>query len=175
MKTASTILILGALTVMTYALEVGQPAPAVGAPSTTGETINLSAYTGQWLVVYFYPKSFTPGCTRESCSLRDGYADLKALGAAILGVSFDKLETQKKFKAEHKLPFELLADESKEVARAFDAVGVGGLMAQRKTFIIDPDGNIAHVFAAVNVGTHDADVAAKLKELQQKPQSPSGD
>lgn len=153
---------------MAQALEVGQPVPDVGAPSTSGTNAKLSDFKGKWLVVYFYPKSFTPGCTKEACSLRDGFGDIQALNATILGVSVDDIETQKKFKAEHKLPFDLLADDQKEVSKAFDALGMGGFMSQRKTFIINPEGVVAHVFASVNVSDHDAEVADVLKTLSSK-------
>ena len=149
-----------------YALQVGDPAPDVSAPSTSGQTVNIRDFKGSWLVVYFYPKSFTPGCTKEACSLRDGYGEIQKLGATILGASFDDVETQQKFKAEHKLPFDLLADDKKDVAKAFDAVGMGGFMAQRKTFIISPEGVVARVVEDVAVGSHDAQVLEVLKSLQ---------
>jgi peroxiredoxin Q/BCP len=148
------------------AIEVGQPVPDVGAPSTSGQTIRLADLKGTWVVLYFYPKSFTSGCTKEACSLRDGYAEIQKLGAVLLGSSFDDLETQKRFKAEHNLPFELLSDEKKTVARGFDAVSLGGLVSSRKTFLIDPEGRVAHIFSDVNVGGHDAEVAEALKRLQ---------
>lgn len=160
---------LVSLAMPVHALQVGDPAPDVAAPSTGGTTVNIRDFKGSWLVVYFYPKSFTPGCTKQSCSLRDGYADIQALGATILGVSFDDLEAQKKFKAEHKLPFELLADEKKDVAKAFDAIGLGGFMAQRETFIINPDGVVAAILQDIAVGSHDQQVLDALKRLQSAP------
>ncbi len=158
-------------TAAVLAVEVGQPAPDFKAPSTTGQAASLADYSGKWLVLYFYPKSFTPGCTKESCSLRDGFADIQALGATILGVSVDKLETQDKFKAEHKLPFELLSDADGAVAKAYGVLGLGGFMAKRVTFIISPDGKLAQVLDSVNTGDHDAQVADALRVLQQKPAS----
>ncbi len=146
-------------------VQVGQPAPDFTAPSTGGE-VKLADFKGKWLVLYFYPKSFTPGCTKESCSLRDGFSDLKDLGAVILGSSFDDVETQKKFKAEHNLPFELLADTTKAVAKAYDSVMIGGMMAARKTYIVSPDGKLAAIIGSVNTGDHDGQVAEELKKLQ---------
>lgn len=148
------------------ALTVGDPAPDFKAASTSGAEVSLKDFSGSWLVLYFYPKSFTPGCTKEACSLRDGFAGILGLGAKILGVSVDSLATQQKFKAEHQLPFDLLADEDKGVARAYDALGLGGLMARRVTYLISPDGRIARVIDSVRTGDHDAQVAESLRELQ---------
>lgn len=149
-------------------VQVGQPAPDFTAPSTAGGEARLADYKGKWLVLYFYPKSFTGGCTKESCSLRDGYANIQSLGAVILGSSFDDLEQQKKFKAEYKLPFELLADTKKEVATAYDSVMIGGFAASRKTYVIDPQGKLAAIVSDVRTGDHDAQVAEVLKKLQQE-------
>lgn len=147
------------------AAKVGQPAPDFKAQGTGGE-VTLAGLKGKWVVLYFYPKSFTPGCTKESCSLRDGHEGLAGLNAVVLGASIDDLETQKKFKAEHKLPFDLLADSDKSLARAFDVLAPMGLFATRRTFILDPAGAIAHVFDSVSVGTHADDVKAELTRLQ---------
>ena len=98
------------------AAQVGQPAPDFKVQGTGGE-VTLAGLKGKWVVLYFYPKSFTPGCTKESCSLRDGHDQLAGLNAVVLGASIDDLETQRKFKAEHKLPFELLADADKSLAK----------------------------------------------------------
>lgn len=155
-------------TAAVLAVEVGQPAPAFKAPSTTGQETSLADYSGKWLVLYFYPKSFTPGCTTQSCSLRDGFADIQKLGGVILGVSLDKLETQIKFKAEHKLPFELLSDADGAVAKAYGVLGLGGFMAKRVTFIINPEGQLVQVLDSVKTGNHDVQVADALRALQQK-------
>jgi len=160
-------LILGVL-LNTAMPQVGQPAPNFSAPATNDQVVTLSALKGTWVVLYFYPKAFTPGCTKEACSLRDGYFSIQKLGATILGVSFDKIVTLKKFKAEYHLPFELLSDRDKKMARAYDVVGMLGLYAQRKTFIIDPHGNIAFIFNKVTSQTHDSEVRKKLEELQKK-------
>ena len=153
------------------AAQVGQPAPDFKAQGTGGE-VSLAGLKGKWVVLYFYPKSFTPGCTKESCSLRDGHQDLAGLNAVVLGVSIDDLETQRKFKAEHKLPFELLADTDKAVSKAYDVLAPMGLFAVRRTFIIDPKGTVAHVFESVSVTTHADDVKAELARLRApKPQA----
>jgi peroxiredoxin Q/BCP len=165
MKTMFMLAALAALAATARALEVGDAAPPFSAPSTAGE-ISLDAFKGKWLVLYFYPKSFTPGCTKEACSLRDGIADLGALKASVVGVSADDLETQRKFKEAHRLPFDLIADTDKAVSRAHGALGIGSLYVQRRTFLVSPDGRIAHVFDAVNVTTHAADVKAALEKRQ---------
>lgn len=147
------------------AVKTGEAAPDFAVASTKGE-VKLADYKGKWLVVYFYPKSFTGGCTKESCSLRDGYEEIQKAGAEILGVSVDPVETQKKFKEEHKLPFEIVADTEKKMTKAYDVLMVGGMMSSRYTFIISPDGKIAHVFDKVNTATHKDQVIEELKKLQ---------
>ena len=151
------------------AVTVGEPAPAFRAVSTAGVEVSLEDFAGSWLVLYFYPKSFTPGCTSEACSLRDGFAGIQELGARILGVSVDGAETQRKFKSEHNLPFDLLADRDGAVAKAYGALRMGGFMARRVTFLIAPDGRVAQVIEDVKTGDHDAQVAAALRALQAKP------
>ncbi len=167
MKTLLVVL-LGLYASRAWGLQVGDPVPDVSAPSTSGKDVRLADLKGSWVVLYFYPKAFTPGCTAESCSLRDGYSEIQKLGATILGVSLDNLPTQVDFKAKYNMPFDLLSDSTKAVAKAFDALGIAGMMAQRKTFIINPEGKIAHIFDKVNTGAHDEEVAAVLKDLQAK-------
>ena len=162
------VVMLGLFASRAWGLQVGDSAPDVSAPSTSGKDVKFSDLKGSWIVVYFYPKAFTPGCTAESCSLRDGYSEIQKLGAKILGVSLDNLPTQIDFKAKYHLPFDLLSDSKKEVAKAFDSLGIAGLMAQRKTFIINPEGKIAFIFDKVNTGGHDKEVAETLKKLQTK-------
>lgn len=124
-------------------LNVGDPAPAVTATTETGADLNLAdvykahAYT----LVYFYPKAFTGGCTAQGCSLRDAYEKLSAKGVAVIGVSTDSVETQKKFKDAEKFPFTLLADTDKKVMKAFGQSGV--LFASRQAYLIH-DGKIVY-------------------------------
>jgi peroxiredoxin Q/BCP len=152
-------------------IDVGEAAPDFAAQDEAGKNVKLSDYKGQWVVLYFYPKSFTPGCTKEACSLRDGYGDIQKLGAVVLGVSFDDVETQSKFRSKNSLPFQLLADTKKSVAKSYNAVGLGGVMAQRKTFIIDPDGKVAHVFPTVNIDKHVQEIKDVLTKLKANPSS----
>lgn len=149
-----------------WALKPGDPAPDFRAMSTTGEPLSLSDFAGRWLVLYFYPKAFTPGCTTQSCSLRDGYSAIIEQGAVILGASTDTLETQRRFKKEHRLPFELLADSDAAVARAYGVSALMGSFARRVTFIISPEGKIARVIEDVRTGSHDAQVLEALKQAQ---------
>jgi thioredoxin-dependent peroxiredoxin len=166
MRWLCVLLLIGLTAPRARGVQEGDPVPDVSAPSTSGETVNLAALKGSWVVLYFYPKAFTPGCTAESCSLRDGYGEIQKTGAMILGASFDSLETQKEFKAKHNLPFDLLSDSKKEVAKAFDSVMIGGIAAARKTFILSPEGKVARVFDKVNTGSHDDEVLEALKTLQ---------
>ena len=168
MRLLLAVLLIGLAASRASALNVGDLAPDVGAMSTSGNALNISDFKGSWLVLYFYPKSFTPGCTKEACSLRDGYAEIQAAGARILGVSIDPIGRQNEFKKEHNLPFDLLADDNKEVTKAFKALGLGGLMAQRKTFLIDPEGKIAFIFDSVNPALHGEQVLTILKRFKEK-------
>lgn len=145
---------------------IGSKAPDFTAPSTAG-TFRLSSLRGKWIVLYFYPKSFTPGCTAESCSLRDGFDTLRTLGAEIVGVSTDDLDTQQKFKEKHSLPFVLIADSDKKVVEAYNVKGMFGL-AKRRTFIIDPEGIIRAIIEDVNTSNHANQVRQTLEQLRAK-------
>lgn len=149
------------------ALTVGDAVPDFSVSTTDGSTLTPAALKGKWTVLYFYPKSFTPGCTAESCALRDGHKDLKKLQATIYGVSLDTMESQKKFKKEYRLPFELVSDHEKKMATAFGVLGMGGLYAQRVTFIVNPDGKIAAILDRVDTAGHDKQVAETLTGLQK--------
>lgn len=144
------------------ALNVGDRVPEVSVPSTSGAEVNVGAVGGGWKVVYFYPKSFTPGCTTQACSMRDGFAAYQDLGVTVYGVSTDKIEKQQEFKSEYKLPFELLADNEKKLSEAFGVMGMMGF-SKRITFIINPEGIVTDIIDSVSVGSHDKDVIALLK------------
>ncbi len=170
MKKLGTLTASLALGLQAQAAVLGSAAPEVSAPWTGGEgEISPAHFKGQWLVIYFYPKSFTPGCTAQACSLRDEYSEIQQQGAVILGVSLDSVKKQQEFKAKYTLPFELVADEKKAWSRGFDALALGGLFAQRKTFIIHPEGHIAHVFEKAGTSNHSEEVLSILKKLQAKP------
>ena len=157
----------------TQGVVVGAVAPDFSALNSAGLTNLLSDFRGKWLVLYFYPKAFTPGCTAEACSLRDGHANLNKLNAVVLGVSLDPVGKLAKFKEAYHLPFELLSDESKAISRAYDSLMLGGFVSKRRTFIINPEGRIAHIFNSVKTGSHEQEVAAVLERLQAQG-SPTG-
>jgi peroxiredoxin Q/BCP len=149
-------------------IEEGQPAPDFELESDTGETIKLSELRGRPVVLYFYPKDDTPGCTTEACEFRDAYDVFRDRGAEVLGVSPDDVASHGKFKTKHELPFTLLADPDHSVA---DKYGVWGertyagksyMGINRSTFIIDRDGKIARAMIGIKPAGHAADVLAAL-------------
>ncbi|EIP99104.1 Peroxiredoxin [Opitutaceae bacterium TAV1] len=125
-------------------LDVGSPAPQISATTQAGTTLALAdVYSvNKYTLVFFYPKAFTGGCTAQSCSLRDGYEALAAKGVAIIGVSTDDVETQRRFKEENHLPYTLLADTDKQVAQAFGQPAGG--RASRQAYLINKDGKIVY-------------------------------
>ena len=151
-------------------LKVGDPAPDFSAPVTDGSTVSLADYRGRKLVMYFYPMDDTPGCTRQSCSLRDTAGEIAARGAAILGVSAQGSESHRRFTEKYALNFPLLADTGLAVAQAYGVAGsgLGGLLrqavgvAQRVTFIIDEGGKIAAIIADPDCPDHGEEVLALL-------------
>jgi peroxiredoxin Q/BCP len=143
----------------------GQPAPAFKSVDQDGQAIALSDFKGRMVVLYFYPKDETPGCTKEACSFRDGYAAIQATGAVILGVSADDAASHKAFAAKYHLPFRLVADSDH---RIIDAYGVRMPVlgwAKRTTFLVDKSGVVRKVFEGVNPAGHDQEVLAALKGL----------
>lgn len=132
----------------------------------------LADFAGKWLVVYFYPKDDTPGCTTEACSLRDANDELIDLGAEVVGISKDDTDSHRKFKAKHKLNFTLLSDPDGTTIEAYGAWGpkmFGKLGIQRKTFIINPGGMIVKTYGRVTPLGHGDQVIAELKNLQLQP------
>lgn len=143
-------------------LPVGAAAPAFTAKDTTGKTVKLSDFAGQILVLYFYPKDDTPGCTKEACSFRDSYSEFRGKDIAVLGVSRDSEASHQKFTEKFSLPFPLLADVDGAITKAYDAVK--GEKAKRVTYIIDKIGKIAHVYEgdSLNTETHAKDILAAM-------------
>lgn len=144
-------------------------APNFNLPDSNGKNHSLSDYAGKWIVLYFYPKDDTPGCTVEACSLRDARDELAELGAEIIGVSKDDPSSHEKFKAKHSLNFTLLTDVNGEVLEAYGAWGpkmFGKLGILRKTFIINPAGEVVKVYGRVTPMGHGEAVAEDLKKLQ---------
>ena len=146
----------------------GSLAPDFSLVDQNGETRALSSYRSRWVVLYFYPKDDTPGCTTEACQFRDDYAAVQRLGADILGVSIDNRASHAAFSKKFSLPFPLLADTDGRVAKQYGALwGVWPLkFARRHTFIVNPQGNIAKVYREVDPKTHSREVIADLKALQ---------
>ncbi len=149
-------------------LKAGDPAPDFALPDQDGEIHRLDDYRGRWLVVYFYPKDDTPGCTKEACSLRDAFAAFRALDVSVLGISLDDVDSHRDFASRYRLPFPLLADPGGEVARAWGALGGFWPIryAKRHTFIIDPRGRIARVWRKVRPASHGAELLDALAELR---------
>lgn len=141
-------------------------------PDQDNKKHSLTDYSGQWVVLYFYPKDGTPGCTKEACSFRDGREFLENEGAVVLGVSKDSVESHKKFATKHKLNFTLLSDEDAKVAEAYDSFGKKKFMGReylgisRNTFLINPEGEIVREYKGVNPITHVATLLKDLKELK---------
>lgn len=148
---------------------LNKKAPAFTLPDQTGTEHSLSDYKGKWVVLYFYPKDLTPGCTVEACSFRDNEARLKAVGAVVLGVSADTVKRHEKFTQVMSLNFPLLADVEKEVCKAYDSFGKKKFMGReyegilRNTFIIDPAGKVAQVYESVKPKVHVDEVLEFLK------------
>lgn len=141
-------------------LSVGTDAPAFTAKDTNGNTISLSDFAGKTVVLYFYPKDDTPGCTKQACSFRDSQADYQSKDVVVLGVSADDEVSHQAFTNKYNLNFPLLADTDKSLITAYDVDGGG--YAKRVTYIIDGNGKIIDVDASVNTSTHASDVLAKL-------------
>lgn len=156
---------------MTDWLEPPAKAPAFSLKSTDGSTVKSADLKGKPVVLYFYPKDDTPGCTKEACAFRDRQAELAELGAVVLGVSPDDVASHKKFSDKFNLNFPLLADVDHKLAEKFGAwreknmYGKVSMGVQRSTFLIDADGKIAKVWKKVSVDGHDEQVIEALKEL----------
>ena len=150
---------------MSDTLKVGDEAPAIEAETYGGEKIRLSGYRGNKIVaLYFYPKDYTGGCTKEACSLRDGMSDLEKLGVQVLGVSTDSVKSHEGFKEKHGLNFPLLSDKSKDIIKSYGVVSDSG-SAKRETFLVDKTGVIRYIWTKVNVAEHSGEIAEKIKEL----------
>ncbi|MEM7555443.1 MAG: peroxiredoxin [Cyanobacteria bacterium P01_A01_bin.84] len=141
-------------------LSVGADAPAFTTKDTNGNTVSLSDFSGKTVVLYFYPKDDTPGCTKQACSFRDKQADYKDKDIAVLGVSADDQASHQAFTEKFNLNFPLLVDTDKTLIKAYDVDGGG--YAKRVTYVIDGNGKIAQVDDSVNTSTHAEDILAKL-------------
>jgi|ERR1019366_4831080 peroxiredoxin Q/BCP len=150
-------------------LKPGDPAPAFTLPADDGSVVSLASLRGRTVVLYFYPKDDTSGCTTEACEIRDAWTDVEATGAIVLGVSPDGVSSHVKFKRKYSLPFRLLADTDHRVAEAYGAWGEKSMYGRkyfgilRSTFVIAPDGTIRHVFEKVQPKGHAAQILAVLR------------
>lgn len=152
--------------------QVGQPAPQFQLPDQSGKVQALKDYQGRWVVLYFYPKDDTPGCTQEACTFRDDLNQLTALGAQVIGVSVDDTASHADFAKKYHLPFPLLADKDGKVADSYGALLnlVLAKYARRYTFLIDPQGKVAKVYLTVDTSRHSKEVVEDLMKLTKKIQ-----
>lgn len=162
---------LSTISVAADAPQVGSAAPTFKLQDQNGQTHTLEEYKGKWLVLYFYPKDNTPGCTTQACEFRDNIFAFRDAGAVIVGISVDDMASHKKFAEQHGLPFTLLADSTKTTASSYGVIrGINGVLglAQRETFLIDPTGKIAKHYQSVNPKGHSEMVLADIKAQQAK-------
>lgn len=154
-------------------LKIGQRAPSFALPDQHGEKHKLADYKGKWVLLYFYPRDDTPGCTKEACSIRDNFSGFRKLDAEVLGVSADSVRSHEKFARKYDLPFTLLADEDKKLVNRY---GVWGLKKsfgrefegiRRTSFLIDPKGKIARIYENVKPTGHAEQVLQDLRELNK--------
>ena len=145
-------------------LQIGNPAPDFTAPNQHGETVKLSDFKGKKIILYFYPKDDTPGCTAQACNLRDNHAALQQQGYEVLGVSSDSVASHDKFAGKFDLPFTLVADEDKSINEAYGVWKEKSMYSRtymgtaRTTFVIDEDGKIADIIEKVKTGEHTAQI-----------------
>ncbi len=149
-------------------LQIGDPAPDFSLPDANGQIVNLSSLKGQRVVLYFYPRDNTPGCTKQACAFRDAYDQFQAMDMVVLGVSTDDAKSHQKFMTKFSLPFTLLIDEGGKVAETYDSYGLKKFMGKeymgitRNTFVIDEAGNIAKIYKKVKPETHIEQILAEL-------------
>lgn len=150
--------------------QIGEPAPQFRLADAQLKVHTLADYAGKWLVLYFYPKDDTPGCTKEACHFRDDFVQLEKLGATVVGISVDDTGSHAKFAEKYRLPFTLLSDTDGKVAQSYGALNHLGVLkiAKRYTFLIDPQGNIAEVYLSVEASKHSQEIIEDLKALQAR-------
>jgi peroxiredoxin Q/BCP len=154
-----------------FVMVMDNQAPSCSFQATNGIEAKLSDYRGKWVVVYFYPKDSTPGCTLEGQEFRNHYSEFKKLNAEILGISRDSIKSHENFKAKQEFPFELISDKSEELCHQFDVIKMKSMYGkevrgiERSTFLIDPEGNVQHTWRKVSVKGHVDEVLNTLKSL----------
>ena len=153
--------------------KAGTKAPSFKAPDQEGVVRSLKDYAGKWVILYFYPKDDTPGCTKEACSFRDGFAKYKRAGIEVIGVSVDSVKKHAKFVEKYSLPFTLLSDEDKKIVEAYGVWGEKKFMGRtymgtnRVSYLINPEGKISKVYAKVKPEEHADEVLADVKLLNK--------
>jgi thioredoxin-dependent peroxiredoxin len=174
---ALALVVLGGFAIHSYAADdagtlpaVGQKAPTFTLPNQEGTPVSLDSYQGKWVVLYFYPKDMTSGCTKEAHNFQNDLTKYQAANAVILGVSVDSVDSHKQFCTKDSLTFSLLSDEQKKVVTEYGSLGSFGPMqiAKRNTFLIDPHGKIVKVWTKVDPSGHSDEVLAALADLQKK-------
>ncbi len=149
-----------------------KPAPDFTLPDQNGANHSLQDYRGKWVVVYFYPKDDTPGCTKEACSFRDGREELERQGVVVLGISADSVASHKKFAEKYNLNFTLLSNPERDVIKAYNALGEKSMFGKtfagilRNTYLIDPAGNVAKEYRKVQPADHAVQILRDVKALQ---------
>lgn len=153
-------------------LKINKIAPSFTLPDSSGTLHSLSQYIGKWVLLYFYPKDDTPGCTAQACALRDSWKQFGKLNAVVLGISVDAVKSHAKFTKKYKLPFTLLADEEKKVVKLYGVWGKKKFMGReymgtlRTSFLINPQGKIVKIYEKVKPAEHAKEVVDDLKRLQ---------
>lgn len=170
MKNILLSLLIGVVSVSAFADDspaVGSAAPEFNLQGQNGDWHDLKDFRGEWLAVYFYPKNDTPGCTTEACNFRDNIYAFKAIGANVVGISVDNVDSHKAFSDKYKLPFTILADTDGSTAKAYGVLRDYKLMkiASRQSFLVDPEGNIAKHYKDVDPAKHTGEVLEDLKGL----------
>ncbi|HEX3099690.1 MAG TPA: thioredoxin-dependent thiol peroxidase [Patescibacteria group bacterium] len=154
--------------------KLGAAAPAINLPDQNNDKHKLSDYKGQWVLIYFYPKDDTSGCTTEACGIRDAFPRFGKLKAKVFGISIDSVASHKKFAEKYKLPFTLLADEDKVVVQKYGVWGEKSMYGRkyfginRTSFLVDPNGKIVRIYEKVKPAEHTAQVLSDLEELQKQ-------
>ncbi|MDF1678798.1 MAG: peroxiredoxin [Legionellaceae bacterium] len=154
-------------------MQVGDKLPSIPFKATGDLNTHFSRYEGHWLIIYFYPKDATPGCTTEGCDFRDNEKEFSLYNTAILGVSRDSITSHEKFKQKYQFPFELISDVDETICQAFDVIKMKSMYGkqvrgiERSTFIVDPSGTIRHIFRKVRAKGHVEEVLSTLKSLLQ--------
>jgi peroxiredoxin Q/BCP len=153
-------------------LKVGDPAPDFSLPDQDGQIHNLAGSRGHWVLVYFYPRDDTPGCTNEACAIRDNFPAFERLDAVVFGISDDTVKDHRKFADKYELPFTLLADENRDVVVAYNVWGEKKFFGKvingtkRISYLIDPQGNIAKIYEKVNPLEHAEEVLGDIRDFQ---------